>query len=388
VSSARVTLKKPLERRLRAGHPWIYRDALEPFTASPGEAVTVIDRRGKFVARGLADAGPIGARVFSLRDEDIGSRLFTSRIARALELRARLAPDDTDALRLVHGEGDRLPGFVVDRYGEYAVLKPDGAAALARVDEFAAALRSFASGLGFRHLLLRTGRGASLEVRALDGTLPTSAIEVREHGMKLAADLAHGQKTGLFLDHRESRATVRRLARDLRVLNLYSYNGGFSVAAALGGALRVTSVDVAESAVRDAEENFARNDLDASKHRAVVADVPRFLTDDTEGPFDLVIADPPSFAPNERVVEKALESYVALHEACLKKLIPGGLYLAASCSSHVGQARFEETLLEGASRAGALLQLVDRWGAPFDHPRLLAFPEGDYLSCVLARRLG
>jgi 23S rRNA (cytosine1962-C5)-methyltransferase len=384
----RAKLKKPLERRLRQGHPWVYRDALEPFSATPGEAVAIVDKRGKLVGVGLAEAGPIGARVFSLRDEEIGRRLFTSRIARALELRARLAPAETDAIRLVHGEGDRLPGFVVDKYGEYAVLKPDGAAALSRAEEFAEALEPFLEGLGVRHLLLRTGRGASLEVRALVGALPEAALEVREHGMTLAADLVRGQKTGLFLDHRESRAMTRRLARDLRVLNLYSYNGGFSVAAGLGGALRVTSVDVAEGAIRDAEANFARNGLDAARHRAVVADVPRFLAEDAEGPFDLIVADPPSFAPNERVVEKAVESYVALHEACLRKLLPGGLYLAASCSSHVGQARFEETLLEGAGRAGALLQVIDRWGAPFDHPRLLAFPEGDYLSCVLARRLG
>lgn len=383
----RAKLRRPLERRLREGHPWVYREALEPFSASPGDAVRVLDRREKLVGVGLAEAGPIAVRMFSLRDEEIGPRLFESRLYRALELRERIAPPETDALRLVHGEGDRLPGFVVDRYGEYAVLKPDGAAALARAESFAGALFPLLRDRGVRHLLLRTGRGATLEVRALEGSLPPGPLEVRERGMKLVADLRHGQKTGLFLDHRESRARVRALAKDLRVLNLYAYNGGFSVSAGLGGALRVTSVDVAEGAIRDAEENFSRNGLDPAKHRAVVADVPRFLAEDGEGPYDLVVADPPSFAPSERALERAIQSYEALHEACLKKLLPGGLYLAASCSSHVGQAQFEATLLAGASRAGAVLQVIDRWGAPPDHPRLLAFPEGDYLSCVLARRL-
>lgn len=382
-----VRLRKSLERRLRAGHPWVYSDALDAMSSAPGAQVSVVDARGRVVATGLAEAGPIAVRVFSLCEEEIGRRLFSARFGRALELRARVAPPETDALRLVHGEGDRLPGVVVDRYGEYAVLKPDGAAARARAEELAGALAPLLEEIGVRNLLLRTGRGASLEVRALVGSLPSGPLEVRERGMKLAADLVRGQKTGLFLDHRESRARVRGLARDLKVLNLYSYNGGFSVAAGLGGARRVTSVDVAEGAVRDAEENFARNGLDPERHRSVTADVPRFLADDDGGPYDLVVADPPSFAPSERAVERAVQSYEALHEACLGRLMPGGLYLAASCSSHVGQARFEETLLEGASRAGAILQIVDRWGAPPDHPRLLAFPEGDYLSCVLARRL-
>jgi 23S rRNA (cytosine1962-C5)-methyltransferase len=207
--------------------------------------------------------------------------------------------------------------------------------------------------------------------------------------MVLRADLARGQKTGLFLDHRESRRRVRELSRGLRVLNLYGYTGAFSVAAGLGGALEVDTVDAARPALAVAEENWARNGLPAGAHRTHARDVPEFLADmRARGRrWDLVIADPPSFAPNEASVPGALKSYRALHRACLRVLEPGGLYLAASCSSHVDRSAFDRTLREAAEKIG-VVQVLERSGAPADHPSLAAFPEGDYLKVTLARWLG
>ena len=382
-----VRLRRPLERALEQGHPWIYRDSLEAFQAPAGAVATVVDARGRFVARGVVDGTPLALRVFTLRDESLGAGVLAARVDRALELRRRVVPAETDAWRWLHGEGDRLPGFVCDVYGETAVLVCDGAGAEAWRDAVADVLRERMDAVGVKNLLARSGRGEQRTLAVLHGEAPSGVLRVRERGMTLCVDLARGQKTGLFLDQRESRWRVREIARGLRVLNLYGYTGGFSVAAGVGGASRVLTVDVAPGAIELARETWAANALDAARHEAVAADVPEFLARETKrrARYDLVVADPPSFAPREDAVEGALKSYRALHASALALVAPGGWYLAGSCSSHVDQARFTETLLEGAHRAKRVLQVVDRWGAPPDHPRLLAFPEGDYLKNVLAR---
>jgi 23S rRNA (cytosine1962-C5)-methyltransferase len=450
-----VRLRKELRRALGLGHPWVYRDALEPSDAAvgdlqAGEVVDVLDARGRLVARGLADDGPIAVRVWTTADEPLDEGLLARRIAAAAALRDRVVPAETNAYRLLHGEGDRVPGVVCDVYGVYAVLRLDGAGALAWRDRVARALEPALVARGVTTLLLRSGRGEHRRVEAvavgrLAGAAPSEIIEVRERGMVLRADLVRGQKTGLFLDHRESRQLVRELSRGARVLNLYGYTGGFSAAAALGGARRVTTVDLAPEAVRLAEQTVARN-APGVAHEAVAADVPAFLRAAAERGerWDVVVADPPSFAPREDAVPAALESYRRLHQACARVLAPGGLYLAASCSSHIDRAAFDGTLEAalggtvgaGAARGGAgardgagarggasagagtgargtaagvsgsapgrrvpergpsgraaggeALQVLARWGGAPDHPRLAAFPEGDYLKCALVRWL-
>jgi 23S rRNA (cytosine1962-C5)-methyltransferase len=383
----RIRLRKPLERSVRSGHPWLYREALETCSAEPGAVASVVDKTGRFLGRGLVDAGPIALRVFTTDDEPVDRALFMRRFERALALRARAIGGDTDAYRLLHGEGDRLPGFVCDRYGACAVLKLDGAAAeawRARVTEW---LRAPLAALGVTTLLVRTGKRDDAAVELSWGERPADEIEVREHGMRLLANLWRGQKTGLFLDHRESRLRVRQLAGGLRVLNLYGYTGGFSIAAGLGGAAHVSTVDSARPAIELAEATWRRNALPAEQHRAHVADVPALLAELTQRRerFDLVIADPPNFAPSAASKPAALESYAALHRAALGLLEAGGYYLAASCSSHVDREDFDATLREGARRARRIVQVLERWGAPPDHPRLLAFPEGDYLKVTLTR---
>lgn len=391
------TLRKPLERALRDGHPWVYRDAVSG-SASPGSITTLVDSRGAFVARGVADDGPIALRVFTLRDELLSEGLIAARIAHAAELRRRVVAAGTDAFRLVHGEGDRMPGFVCDVYGRFAVLKTDGAGALALRDTVVSALRPILAATGVDTLLLRaSGRArrdrVSMAAEAPKTTLafgtppPDKPISVREHGMTLLVDLMHGQKTGLFLDQRESRARVRALAAGMRVLNLYAYTGGFSVAAGLGGALHVESVDVAPGAIALADQTWAANALAADRHVATVADVSHHLAARAaeRSRYDLVIADPPSFAPREDLVMTALTSYRALHTAALGLVSAGGFYLAASCSSHVDAEAFGATVIDGARRARRTLQVVDAWGPPADHPRLPAFPEGDYLKVMLYR---
>ncbi len=386
--SIRVRLARPLEKVIASGHPWIYRDALEPMRAPPGTEVVVLTRNGRFLARGLAEEGPIGVRVFTLDDEAVDEALVRARITLAKRLRDRVVPVDTSAYRLLHGEGDRLPGVVVDMYGTVAVMRLDGAAAESRRALFTSVLTSMKAELGIETLIVRTGRRETMKVELAFGTAPGERVTVLERGAKLVADLWHGQKTGLFLDHREGRFRVRELARDATVLNLYGYTGGFSVNAGLGGARHVTTVDIAKGAIALSEETFAANDLDAAKHTGVASDVPAFLDAARGRTWDLVVSDPPSFAPNARALDAALASYTALHAACLARVDFGGVYLAASCSSHVDMGRFEESIREGARRAGVVLQVLERSGAPADHPRLAAFPEGDYLKVVLTRVAG
>ncbi len=386
----RVRLRRALERTLREGHPWVYRDALDSHDARPGATVAVLDRRGRFVGRGLADTGPIAVRLWTTRDEPLDGTLVARRMRRAASLRDTVVPADTDAYRLVHGEGDRMPGVVVDVYGRDAVVRFDGDGAAARLEDLlASSLETTLRDRGIETLLLRSGRGAERRVEPLFGAPPEGLVAVREHGMALEADLLEGQKTGLFLDHRESRHRVRTIARGLRVLNLYGYTGGFSIAAGLGGARDVTTVDVARAALSMAESGWANNGLAPEAHHVIADDVPTHLarTAAEHGLFEMIVADPPSFAPNEAAVPAAVESYEKLHAACLALLAPGGLYLAASCSSHVDRTAFEGTLRTGAQRARRIVQVLDRWGAPPDHPRLLAFPEGDYLKVVLLRAL-
>jgi 23S rRNA (cytosine1962-C5)-methyltransferase len=382
-----VRLRKPVERAIAGGHPWIYRDALHPFEAPAGAIATVRDAAGRFVARGLVDGDAIGVRLFTTRDESLSRELIALRFARATELRRAVVPADTDAWRLLHGEGDRLPGFTCDRYGDAAVLGLDGPGAEARSELVRDALREGLAAQGVRTLLVRRRSPDGAKVEVVEGELGDAVRSVRERGMVLRADLLHGQKTGLFLDQRESRHRVRGIAAGLRVLNLYSYTGGFSVAAGLGGAKSVTSVDIAPAAIALAQETWAANGLGAGAHEAVVADVPAWMQQVTKERrrFDLVIADPPSFAPNDAAVPTALKSYRTLHAACLALLAPGGWYLAGSCSSHVTREMFVDSLEESAGRASKVLQVIDAWGAPGDHPRLLAFPEGDYLKNVLMR---
>jgi len=379
-----VRLKKDLGRVVRAGHPWVYRDALERFRSKPGEVVSVYDREGRFVGRGVADAGPIAVRIWTTKKEPIDAAFVRRRVTAAIRLRERTMPPRTDAIRLIHGEGDRLGGIVCDRYGDVGVLRIDGAAGLAWRDAVVDALMSEARLEG---LMIKTGRRGSVKVEVARGDVPDEPIEVMEHGMQMLVDVHRGQKTGLFLDHRESRRMTRRVAEGMRVLNLYGYTGGFSIAAGLGGARQVETVDVAEGALQFARRGWAMNGLAPGLHETHAADVPRFLEKARadKRTWDFIVSDPPSFAPKKDARHAAIKAYRKLHLSCLKMLSDNGLFLAASCSSQVGRDAFEQTIREAAGKARVVLQVIGRWGAAPDHPRILGFPEGDYLKVVLCR---
>ena len=381
-----VVLKKNLARSIRQGHPWIYRDALE-VRSNPedGDLVEVHTRDGRPIARGFWDErSPIAVRVLEsggpgYRFMDVES-LVAERLQAALDRRLeRLDRTKTNAFRWIHGEGDLLPGVHVDLYADTAVVRFDGDGARAFYEPFEPRLRLAAkSRLPIRAVLDRSERkpGAKKDER-----------KVLENGVRFAVDLAHGQKGGLFLDQRENRVRVAGLARGKSVLDLFGYTGGFAVHAAVAGASRTDTVDVAKPAIEAAWRNFQLNDLPMDRAKFHAVDVFAFLIDARERKqrWDIVISDPPSFAPKKAAVPEARKAYERLHRLASSVVAPGGLLCASSCSSHVGKDEFLESIEAGVSQAGRRWALEDLYGAAFDHPVLPAFPEGDYLKFAIGR---
>jgi 23S rRNA (cytosine1962-C5)-methyltransferase len=389
---------------VRRGHPWVYREGLAqpPRGLRSGAIVELADMEGAFLGRGLWDAAsPIAVRVFdhgsvgappASRRSAAGTALpsldLGARAVAAVERRDGRFDADTTAYRLCNGEGDRVPGLVLDRYETVVVVRLDTDAWTPHLDSVIGALRGPLSDRGVRSMALRITRGdgaAGRKILRLDGSEPPDHIVVRERGMAMEVDLGQGQKTGAFLDQRENRARVRALARGrARVLNLFSYAGGFSVAAALGGAGRVTSVDVAAAGHGTAQRTFRANGVDPGAHAFVTADVFVFLDKARAcgDRFDLVVSDPPSFAPSERARPRALVAYRRLHAAAAAVLAEGGVLCAASCSSHVDAEAFLATL-DDASLGRGDLCLRELHGQPEDHPTLPAWPEGRYLKLAV-----
>jgi 23S rRNA (cytosine1962-C5)-methyltransferase len=370
---------------VRRGHPWIYREQLEGPLASyePGAFVPIVDPRDELVGTAIVDPGsPIAARIWTHGRAPLDEGVIKARIAHAIALRSVLVDASTTACRWVHGEGDRAPGVVIDRYETVAVVRLDGPAIARHVDAIADA--AFTNGI--ESVVLRsTEKGAVVKIAHVRGKPPPDKIVVKEHGVPFVVDLAKGQKTGAFLDQRENRRRVSELSRGRRVLNLFSYAGGFSLRAALGGATHVTSVDVASGAHATAQASFKEAGLDPSKHSFVTADVFDFLERAIArgDKWDLVVSDPPNMAPSSATKARAIASYKRLHAACASVLAKNGIFCAASCSSHVGELDFYSTLTDEV--VGDHLRIVESLGAGPDHPVLPGFPEGRYLEfCVLA----
>lgn len=383
---------------VQRGHPWVYREGIvhprRPLAT--GEAVDLVGDGGAKLARGLYDgASPIAVRIFEHAAAEAGKRAFRGPldaaalarpVVRAIERRDGWFDEHTTAYRLCNGEGDRAPGLVIDRYGDVAVVRLDTPAWEPHLAAALAAIRPALHARGVRSVALRLEHAeAGKKLRALDGPEPPERVVVREHGALMEVDLWHGQKTGAFLDQRENRARVRALARGRgRALNLFSYAGGFSIAAALGGAARVTSVDVAAQAHASAQRTFRANGVDPGAHAFVTADAFAFLDQAAKrgDRFDLVISDPPSFASSERALPRAIAAYRKLHGAIAAVLADGAIFCAASCSSHVTLEDFAGTLDDAALGRGDL-SVRELHGQPADHPSLPAFPEGRYLKLAI-----
>jgi 23S rRNA (cytosine1962-C5)-methyltransferase len=372
-----LKLKKDLARALRQGHPWVYRDAvIEPGGIAAGELVAVADRRGRELAFGYFDpAGPIAVRVLDLAPIANTASLVRKRLRAALAMRrARLDLRATTAFRWVHGEGDRLPGIHVDVYADVVSVRFDGEGSRACYRELPALLRACGHDLRVRKVLdreARTGQGEE--------------VEVLEYGARFIVDVGRGQKGGLFLDQRENRQAVARRAAGKSLLNLFGYTGGFSVHAARAGAARTDTVDIARPAIQTARRNFERNGLPLDQAGFFVVDAFAFLEEAIarRQTWDIVVSDPPSFAPSKHSLASARRSYLRLHRLAAQVVARGGLLAAASCSSHVARAEFLTLVKTAVELGGRRFRLESYAGAGLDHPTLPAFPEGDYLKFAL-----
>ncbi len=381
--SREMTLSARAAEPVRRGHPWVYREQLGNARVDDGDDVR-LTFKGEVIGHGLGSStGPLAVRVWTHGDRPIDVALVRERLDRAVALRSRWFPSqETNAYRVIHGEGDRSPGLVIDRYGDIAVVVIDDDGVRARWEDILPSVVSALEAIGTTTVLLRTGRrGESKHIDRVAGSATDMRPVVREHGVPFVVDLEHGQKTGAFLDQRENRRRVGELARGRRVLNLFSYAGGFSLRAALGGATHVTSVDVATQGHRAAQESFKRAGVSPSLHEFVTQDCFAFLEQAAarKARWDLLVSDPPSFAPNAKSLPGALSAYRALHRACAAVVADDGILCAGSCSSHVDAEAFTSTL-DDAALGTDRFRMIALHGAPCDHPTLPAFPEGRYLK--------
>jgi len=385
-----VTLKRGRENPVRAGHPWIFSGAIAAGLdgAEPGEAVRVVAADGRFVAAGYANPRTtIAVRVLTTDDEPLDAAFVRRRLDEALAVRTELLGAHLDAYRLVNGEGDRLPGVVVDLYADYVVCQflTAGAARLASTVAAAIEDRLRPTGIFERSEgAVRTEEGLSGARGVLAGEAPPLRLTIEEYGARFVVDVLHGQKTGFYLDQRETRRCLGALAPGRRVLNGFAYTGAFAVVAARAGAREVVSVDTSRLSLGLAEAAWAENGLDAAVGRFVVADVFDFLRAGDDR-YDVIVLDPPPFVRRRRDLDPGLRGYKDVNLQAFRRLAPGGWLLTSSCSQHLPRAAFREVVAAAAADARRIAQVVGEWGHPADHPVLLAHPEGEYLKVLLVR---
>lgn len=391
----RMEVQPAAERAIRGGHPWVFERGIRAQNrdGAPGDLAVIFDRKGRFVAVGLYDPDSV-IRVKILQANDpalINADWFIGRMQAAFVRRASLARTDTNGYRMIHGENDGLPGFILDRYADTLVLKLYSAAWLPHLRMILPALRTLHPA---SRLVLRMSRALSgAETHGLDdgmalyGDLPTEPVIFHENGLTFSADVVRGHKTGFFFDQRENRANVRELSAGREVLDMFAYSGGFSVYAAAGGARSVLSADISEPALNAARANFILNrqhdDVRACDHQIRAGDAFQIMESlRGEGRrFGLVIVDAPSFAKSRDQVDGALMSYARLSGLATALLAPDGILAMSSCSSRVQPEDFFRAVHDGAVRP---LEEIKRTFHPVDHP--IGFPEGAYLKCLYCRR--
>ena len=388
----RIFLRRGKEESLLRRHPWIFSGAIGRVecpsdTIAEGEIVDVHTAAGDFIARGHYQIGSIAVRVLTFAQEPIDAAWWRARIRSACEVRRTLGligNAATTCYRLVHGEGDSLPGLVIDIYGTTAVVQCHSVRMYRSRMQIAEALREV---YGERLAAVYDKSSQTVPYKAglnavdgyLMGKVATPTQEVSENGHRFLVNWEEGQKTGFFLDQRCNRELVERYAAGRTVLNTFCYTGGFSVYAAAGGAKEVCSVDASERAVQLADENMRLNFGDSFPHTTLACDAVEYLKQIGDR-YDLIILDPPAFAKHHKVLGNAMQGYKRLNARALSQIRPGGILFTFSCSQAVTKELFRTTVFSAAAIAGRNVRILHQLAQPADHPINIYHPEGEYLK--------
>lgn len=392
MTRAKVYLRRGKEESLLRRHPWIFSGAVEYIKAEEepreGDLVDVYTKQGDFIARGHYQIGSIAVRVLTFEDEPVDAAWWRQRVATAWDVRRLLGLTEdpqTTCYRLIHGEGDSLPGLVVDIYGSTAVVQCHSVGMYRSRQEIAAAIRAVYGGR-ITAIYDKSSQTVPYKagLNAVDGYLyggrgESAAQTVLENGHRFKVNWEEGQKTGFFIDQRQNRELVGHYAKGRTVLNTFCYTGGFSVYAMAGGAEEVVSVDSSERAVVLADENMRLNFGDDVRHTSLAVDAVEYLKE--IGPkYDLIILDPPAFAKHHKVLGNAMQGYKRLNARALSQIKPGGILFTFSCSQAVSKELFRTTVFSAAAIAGRKVRILHQLTQPADHPINIYHPEGEYLK--------
>lgn len=383
----KIILKKGKDKSLHRYHPWVFSGAIAQSECGlrEGELVRVYDSEGQFLSIGHYQIGSIAVRILSFEDIPVDASFWKERIGEAYRMRCNLGLADSPAnnvYRLVHGEGDNLPGLVIDMYAGVAVLQFHSVGMYLEKENIVKAL------------LETIGQGIKAIYDKSEATLPfkaqiapkngylygkTENFTALENGLQFHVDWLEGQKTGFFIDQRENRSLLEKYARGKSVLNMFCYTGGFSFYAMRGGAQSVHSVDVSERAIELTNQNVALNFPDDPRHEAFVDEAFHFL-DKSRDKYDLIILDPPAFAKHQKVLNNAIQGYKKLNRKGIEVIRPGGIIFTFSCSQVMTKELFRQTVFTAAANTGRKVRILHQLTQPADHPVSIYHPEGEYLK--------
>jgi len=383
--SSRIVLKSGKEHSILRRHPWVFSGAIDRVEGEihNGDAVEVTDQKGRFLAYGHAAEGSIAVRIFSFEQGELDRGFWKNKVQQAFDLRSklRIASDtNTTMYRLIHAEGDGMPGLIVDIYGKTAVIQTHsvGMHELRQVlAEILVEVARVTSVYNKSAEKLEKNGGQRSQDEYLIGAQPDEIC--LEHGAKYKIDWETGQKTGFFIDQRESRFLLGQLAKGKKVLNTFCYTGGFSICALNGGAVLAHSLDSSQKALDLTEENLKLNGYDPAVHRTIKADAVHYLKN-LEEDYDIIVLDPPAFAKHLSARHQAIQAYTRINEAAIRQIKPGGLLFTFSCSQVVDRNLFAGTIMAAAIQAKRNVRILYRLQQPGDHPVSIFHPEGEYLK--------
>ena len=391
MTRAKIYLRRGKEESLQRRHPWVFSGAIERVECTgesipEGAVVDIFTQRGDYIARGHYQIGSIAVRILTFEKEEINAKWWNARIASAFDVRRTLGLTDnpqTNCYRLIHGEGDLLPGLVVDVYGTTAVIQCHSVGMYLSRNEIATAIREV---YGDKITAIYDKSAATVpfkaNLNAVDGYLYGSAEKdnvVVENGHKFLVNWEEGQKTGFFIDQRFNRHLVQQYAKGRTVLNTFCYTGGFSVYALAGGAKEVCSIDASERAVRLVDENIKLNFGEDAPHTSLACDAVEYLKDIGDK-YDMIILDPPAFAKHHKVLGNAMQGYKRLNARAMSQIKSGGILFTFSCSQAVSKELFRTTVFTAAAIAGRKVRILHQLTQPTDHPINIYHPEGEYLK--------